>query len=210
MGKAAVGTEAKGPNEAAVGAAAAAAVGDAATVSAGAALADTDKFLRNEVVGWISSLEAESSSLTLPEALDAALARLGKTPDDMVLAFKGKVPWLPCVNFQAVPKCTKKGTLHISMLSYRPGSYAGNGMFVGDAKLLLETEGFAGLDLKTLAVKPHAGASMTCFGWEPDGSVVNSTYAFAMSCIVAYCVCNDCSMPQPLAQLLQSIPVHMG
>ena len=203
---AAVATEAKGPNEAAVGAAAAAAVGDTATVSAGAALADTDKFLRNEVVGWISSLEAESSSL--PEALDAALARLGKTPEDMVQAFKGKVPWLPCVNFQAVPKCSKKGTLHISMLSYRPWSYAGNGMFVGDAKLLLETEGFAGLDLKTLAVKPHAGASMTCFGWEPDGSVVNSTYAFAMSCIVAYCVCNDCSMPQPLAQLLQSIPVR--
>ena len=201
---AAVATEAKG--EAAVGAAAAAAVGDTATVSAGAALADTDKFLRNEVVGWISSLEAVGSSL--PEALDAALARLGKTPEDMVQAFKGKVPWLPCVNFQAVPKCSKKGTLHISMLSYRPCSYAANGMFVGDAKLLLETEGFAGLDLKTLAVKPHAGASMTCFGWEPDGSVVNSTYAFAMSCIIAYCVCNDCSMPQPLAQLLQSIPVR--
>ena len=59
-----------------------------ATVSAGdaqacqAALADTDKFLRNEVVGWISSLEVVGSSL--PEALDVALARLGKTPEDMV------------------------------------------------------------------------------------------------------------------------------
>ena len=60
---AAVGAEATGPNEAAVG-------------------ADTDKFLRNEVVGWISSLEAVGSSL--PEALDVALARLGKTPEDMV------------------------------------------------------------------------------------------------------------------------------
>ena len=106
--KAAVGAEAKGPNKAAVGAtstvsneAAAAAVGDTATVSAGAALADTDKFLRNEVVGWISSLEAVGSSL--PEALDAVLARLGKTPEDMVQAFKGKVPWLPCVNFLAAP-----------------------------------------------------------------------------------------------------------
>ena len=126
----------------------------------------------------------------------------------MVKAFQVKVPWLSSVNFQAVPKCSKKGTLHISMLSYRPCSYAANGMFVGDAKLLLETEGFGGLDLKTLAVRPRAGASMTCFGWEPDGSVVNSTYAFAMSCTVAYCVCNNCSMPQPLAQLLQSIPVR--
>ena len=61
--KAAVGAEATGPNEAVVG-------------------ADTDKFLRNEVVGWISSLEVVGSSL--PEALDVALARLGKTPEDMV------------------------------------------------------------------------------------------------------------------------------
>ena len=51
----------------------------------------------------------------------------------------------------------KKGTLHISMLSYRPCSYAANGMFVGgDAKLFLETEGVAGLKLKTLAVRPVA------------------------------------------------------
>ena len=203
--KAAVGAKATGPDEAAVGAEATGSA-EAAKASPGATVADTDKFLRNEVVGWMSSLEAVGSSL--PEALDAALARLGKTPEDMVQAFKDKVPWLPCVNFQAVPKCSKKGTLHISMLSYRPCSYAANGMFVGDAKVLLESEGFASLDLKILAVRPRAGASVTCFGWEPDGSVVNSTYAFAMSCIVAYCVCNDCSMPQPLAQLLQSIPVR--
>ena len=99
--KAAVATEAKCPNEAAVGAAAAAAVGDT-----GAALADTDKFLRNEVVGWISSLEAVGSSL--PEALDAALARLGKTPEDMVQAFKVKVPWLPCVNFPSSAQVLEK------------------------------------------------------------------------------------------------------
>ena len=29
-----------------------------------------------------------------------------------------------------------------------------------------------------------------------------------MSCIIAYCVCEDCSMPQLLVQLLQSIPVR--
>ena len=131
--KAADGAEAKRLRQAAVGAtatgsteeAAVGATGATATVSAGAAqaeqaasrrqqqvadhqaaLADTDKFLRNEVVGWISSLEAVGSSL--PEALDAALARLGKTPKDMVKAFKSKVPWWPCVNFQAVPKFSKK------------------------------------------------------------------------------------------------------
>ena len=29
-----------------------------------------------------------------------------------------------------------------------------------------------------------------------------------MSCTIAYCVCEDCSMPQLLVQLLQSIPVR--
>ena len=33
-------------------------------------------------------------------------------------------------------------------------------------------------------------------------------FKIAMSCMIAYCVCEDCSMPQPLAQLLQSIPVR--
>ena len=52
----------------------------------------------------------------------------------------------------------------MSMLSYRPSAYAANGMSVGDAKLLLGAEGLAGLDLKTLAVRPRAGASMTWLG----------------------------------------------
>ena len=91
---AAVGAEATGPNQAAVGAvgstcaASASASATSATLgeadSPGEAAADTDKFLRNEVVGWMSSLEAVGSSL--PEAVDAALAALGKTPEDMVQA----------------------------------------------------------------------------------------------------------------------------
>ena len=43
--------------------------------------------------------------------------------------------------------------------------------------------------------------TVTYFGWELDGSVVKSTYAFA---IVAYCVWKDCPMPQPF----QSIQVR--
>ena len=101
--KAAVGAEATGPDGSA--GAASATLGEAA--SPGEAVADADKFLRNEVVGWMSSLEAVVGS-SLPEALDAALAALGRTPEDLVQAFKVKVPWDPCVNFQAVPKCSKK------------------------------------------------------------------------------------------------------
>ena len=55
-------------------------------LQAGEAAADVDKFLRDEVVAWMSTLEAVGSSL--PEALDAALAAFGETPEGLVQAFK--------------------------------------------------------------------------------------------------------------------------
>ena len=49
---------------------------------------------------------------------------------------------------------------------------------------------------------------MTCFRWEAGGAVVNSTYALSLTSIAAYSVIYNCTLPQPLAQLLQSIPVQ--
>ena len=49
---------------------------------------------------------------------------------------------------------------------------------------------------------------MTCVGWDADGAVVNSTYAFCLSCIAAWSVIQKRTLPQPLARLLGSIPVH--
>ena len=89
----------------AAGVAAVGAYGAEADYPLGATAADADDSLRDRIVGWMSSLEAVGSSL--PEALDAALAAIGKSPEGLVQAFKVKVPWLPCVNFQAVPKCSK-------------------------------------------------------------------------------------------------------
>ena len=165
---------------------------------------DADQFLV-QVADWISSLEGDGSSL--PECLGVVLAEVG-TPDDVVKAFKDKVQWVPCLNFQTVPKFSKRGHMHISMLSYQVSSYVANGMFVGDAKLLLKAQGLRCLEGKTISIKPRAGANPTCFGWEVDGPVENSTIAFAMTCIVAYCLHADCTMPQPLARLLKAVPVH--
>ena len=102
--QAAVGAEVRGLVKAAVGAEATGADGSAGV--SGEAAAEVDKFLRDEVVAWMSTLEAVGSSL--PEALDAALAALEKTPEGLVQAFKVKVPWQPCVDCQAVPNCSKK------------------------------------------------------------------------------------------------------
>ena len=89
--------------------------------------------------------------------------------------------WVPCVNFQAVPKCSKK-----TCCTFRC-------CHIGHART----------QLMACSWEMSAGASMTVtyFGWELDGSVVKSTYAFA---IVAYCVWKDCPMPQPF----QSIQVR--
>ena len=166
---------------------------------------EADQFLV-QVADWISSLEGDGSS-SLPECLGVVLEGNG-TPDDVAKAFKDKVQWVPCLNFQTVPKFSKRGHMHISMLSYQVSSYVANGMFVGDAKLLLKAQGLRCLEGKTISIKPRAGANPTCFGWEVDGPVENSTIAFAMTCIVAYCLHADCTMPQPLARLLKAVPVH--
>ena len=42
------------------------------------------------------------------------------------------------VNFVSVPRSSRKGKIHISMLAFEKSSYAGFGMFVGDAEALLE------------------------------------------------------------------------
>ena len=70
------------------------------------------------------------------------------------------------------PRATKKGNIHISMLAFEKSSYAGFGMFVGDAQVLLEGEGLEGLQRHTIAVKPRAGANMSDLGWEADGAVI--------------------------------------
>jgi hypothetical protein len=155
--------------------------------------ADVDDFLQKDVAPWMEQLQrnAASEGKSLAESLLEALTRdVGLTnPEEMVQAFKSAVPWgQGIVGFQAVPKSSKRGIIHISMLSFDKGSYAANGMFLHDASLLLRTQGRGGLCSKTLALRPRPGAGMTVFGWEPDGAVVNSTYAFACTCIVR-CAC---------------------
>ena len=80
----------------------------------------------------MSSLEAVGSSF--PDALHVVLAKLRKTPG---LQCQGAMDAM--CEFPSSAKVLEKGHLHISMLSYRPSSYTANGMFVGDATLLLET-----------------------------------------------------------------------
>ena len=107
-----------------------------------------------------------------------------------------------------VPRSTKKGTIRISMLASEHVSNAGFGMFVSDAQVLLDGEGFEGLVRKTISIKPRAGIRLRDLGWEPDGAVINSTLAFALTSIAVYSITKEVDLPQPLAQHLSAIPVQ--
>ena len=61
----------------------------------------------------MSSLEVGGSSLV--EGLAAVLAATGKSPDEMVQAFKVKVPWTQ-VPFTTMPKSTKRQVAHFDVV----------------------------------------------------------------------------------------------
>ena len=184
-----------------------------------AEIEDADTFLQHSVVPWLKAMQEEASdrNISLPAVLKMRMLAsvtsngqpLASSLAELVLRrFRALVHWKGYVNFQQVPKSSKKGTLHICMLSYEESAYAAHGMFVSDAQVLLSGGGFAGLDQKTLHIKPRPGAKLSEFGWEADGAVVNSTYAFALTCITAFAMEHNISLPQPLARLLESIPVQ--
>ena len=56
------------------------------------------------------------------------------------------------VNFMVAPKTTKKGYIHVSMMAFQKTSYAGFGMFVSDALVMLDGQGFEGLVQKTISI----------------------------------------------------------
>ena len=172
-----------------------------------------DVFLRKELAPWMENLQSQavSEGKFVVECLwEVFTSHVGSTnPEEMAQALRTKVPWgQGIVGFQAIPKTSRKGTIHIAMLSFEKTSYAASGMFLNDASLLLKTQGIiGGLSSQTLAVRPRPGAKMTVFGWEPDGAVVNSTHAFVCTCAAAYAVVVNVDLPQPLARWLQNIPV---
>ena len=108
---------------------------------------------------------------------------------------------------QQVPKSSKKGQIHVSMLACTTDAYPANGSYLADAIMLLETQGWAEVESKTVEVRPHPGQKPTCFGWEADGAVIDGTYAFIMSSLAVWAPFFETSLPQPLARNL--ITVHV-
>ena len=182
---------------------------------------DVNVFLKCHVAPWIESMakDAQEKEVTLPEVLNERLTSFLKTHhgeplaspfEDLVVMYmrQAVLEKAGYVNFMVVPKTTKKGYIHVSMLAFQKTSYAGFGMFVSDAQVLLDGEGFEGLVRKTISIKPRAGIRLRDLGWEPDGAVINSTLAFALTSIAVYSITKEVDLPQPLAQHLSAIPVQ--
>ena len=172
---------------------------------------DVDMFLKQHIVPFLDDLQnrATSSGKSMAqELLHHELAHLEKNDEVLSEAFKQYVPWgVGAINFHTVPSSSRKGKLHISMLSFHESSYAANGLYLGDAKMLLSSQGFMGLKARVIHVRPRTGQKQTVFGWEPDGAMINSTYSFIYSSIIIYHLKHAISVMQPLAHFLQNIPV---
>ena len=57
---------------------------------------DADQFLKMHVVPWLNQLEQDvvTNACSMPESLAAALSTPGRSLEELVEAFKAKVPWL--------------------------------------------------------------------------------------------------------------------
>ena len=153
------GESAVSPSPVAPAAAAAAAAAGMEVQDEQAEIEDADTFLQHSVVPWLKAMQEEASdrNISLPAVLKMRMLAsvtsngqpLASSLAELVLSrFRALVHWKGYVNFQQVPKSSKKGTLHICMLSYEESAYAAHGMFVSDAQVLLSGGGFAGLDQK--------------------------------------------------------------
>ena len=79
-------------------------------------------------------------------------------------------------------------------------------MYLEDALTLLESTAMPTLLSKVLEIRPKSGQTLTTFGWESDGAVINGAYSFVFTALVAYAVINGMSaMPQPMARALGAI-----
>jgi hypothetical protein len=90
------------------------------------------------------------------------------------------------LTFQRQPKGTCKGHMHITMLMFTEDSFPGNGVYLQDALMMLEQRGLEEFD-HVITVRPQtASQDLSCFGWVPDGAIVNGTRSFALSVLAMY------------------------
>ena len=106
----------------------------------------------------------------------------------------------------STPKSDKSGSVHVSFLSFFPASYPGNGIYLADVLLALESQPLARLLSKTIGIRPRVGVSKAMtFGWEADGAVINGTYAAVLTFLALFSIMSDAEIPKPLADALGGV-----
>ena len=95
--------------------------------------------------------------------------------------------------------------MHVSFLACEPQDYHGNGIYISDAIMMLDTCDAVGLMNKIVEVRPKSGAVPAVMGWVPDGAIECGTRCFMMSAVAMHAVVNKVTIPQPMAQALGSI-----
>ncbi len=96
----------------------------------------------------------------------------------------------------------------MSMLSFDESAFPGNGVYLADAITVLEGTPWSTLFSKTISILPRsssAGTGLHCFGWEPDGAVINGVYSFIASAMVCCAGMEGMTLPTLLKRRLAAI-----
>ena len=124
------------------------------------------------------------------KSLPAIMADLFTRGPALKAAVKKRIPWDSSkgyTTFLRSPKGGAKGHVHIAMLDFGEDAYPGSGAYVSDAITMLQCQ-HADLGSRVCIAPTSAQAQLGCFGWAPDGDIVNGTRAFALSAMALYSV----------------------
>ncbi len=179
-------------------------------VAMGEAAADgAASFLKERFLPWLKSV-GTANDRNLSDSLTRLMhEKFTNDPEVLANTFRDKIPWDPShgyVNFHSVPKHSKKGHMHVSMLAFDPAAYSGAGMFLNVALVLLDTLGTASLTSKCIEVRPRSGRKLTACGWEPDGAIIMGTYAFIFSALACWSCLTDEKLPILLTKHVSGLP----
>ena len=123
-----------------------------------------------------------------PRSIPSTLAALFPPNSDTKKQIVARIPWKTqngYVTFLRPPTNNCKGQMHVSMLSYDESSFAGQGVYLEDALLLLDN--WHSWSDSVICVRPKGvGVCNEPFGWVCDGAIINATRGFAMIAVAFF------------------------
>ena len=142
-----------------------------------------------EAKAWLKAEVIDvAKSSSPPRSIPSRLVALFPPTSDIKKQIVARIPWKTqngYVSFLRTPTNNCKGQIHVSMLSYDESSFAGQGVYLEDALLVLGN--WELWSDSVICVRPKGvGIAHDTFGWVCDGAIINATRGFAMIAVAIF------------------------